>query len=269
MTRLADAIASTEVPPDSLAVFWLGQAGFAFKTSGNQLIFVDAYLSDMCETTLGGGVMAKRLMPPPMEAHEITRGLMAATHVHADHLDEESIALVARSAPAVSFAGPVSCIRRLRELGIAEERLHLLAVGTPCEFEGFSLRAVYADHGAAEPHAVGMVLEADGIRAYHTGDTSYCPARMREVMTLKPEIIIPCINGTFGNLTAPEAARLANDVRARVAIPSHFWLFAMQNTSPEGTPAAFLESCAESASATTPMMLRVAEPFLYRKGAWA
>lgn len=265
MIPLAATIASVRVDPDHLAVLWLGQAGFAFMTANDHLIFVDAYLSNMCQALAGGAVGAKRLIPPPLDALEITSGLMVSTHAHQDHHDEESISIIARNAPQVHFGGPVSCMRALEELGIPAERTHLLTVGDVCRFEGFSLRAVRADHGDSEPDAVGIVLEADGIRVYHTGDTSYCPEKMGEVTALKPDIIIPCINGTYGNLDAIEAARLAKDVGAKVAIPCHFWFFVLQNTRAEGTPAAFLEACQAHAPDTTPVILTVGEPYVFGK----
>ena len=266
MTRLAETIESLEVEPGSLAVFWLGQAGFAFKTSRGKLAFIDAYLTDMCETTLGGGVMSKRLIPPPLEPGEIKRGVFASTHRHQDHMDDEAIAFIARNAPDVQFAGPGSCAQALEaELGVAVKRIHVLATGDVCQFDGFSLRAVYANHGESEPAAVGIVLEADGIRVYHTGDTSYCPKKMEEVIALKPDVVLPCINGTFGNMDGIEAARLANDVNAKVAIPCHFWFFIAQNLRAEGQPAAFLEACSSHAPNTTPLILAVREPYVFSK----
>ena len=265
MTRLADTIAACEVRRGSLAIFWLGQAGFAFKTATGQLIFIDAYLSNMCETTLAGGVMSKRMIPPPLLASEITHGVMASTHAHQDHHDEETISRVAANAPHVQFAGPISCIRSLKEHGIPGDRQHMLSAGDVRQFDGFSLRAVYADHGNLEPDGVGIVLESEGIKIYHTGDTCYCPERMREVIGLKPDVIIPCINGTFGNLNGIEAARLAADVGANVAIPAHFWFFVGQNLKAEGTPAAFLQACQKHAPRTEPVILCVSEPYLYGK----
>ena len=41
-----------------------------------------------------------------------------------------------------------------------------------CKVDGISLRAVYADHGDLAPDAVGLLIEVDGIRIYHTGDTA-------------------------------------------------------------------------------------------------
>ena len=111
MTSVAQALSSIDVAPGTLAMFWLGQAGFAFKTSGGELIYVDAYLSNMSETAAGGDVMCKRLIPSPLQPTEIVSGLMVSTHAHDDHNDEESIAIIARSSPQVNFAGPVSCVR--------------------------------------------------------------------------------------------------------------------------------------------------------------
>ena len=266
MTRLAETIASLKVKPSSLGIFWLGQAGFAFKTSGGQLIFTDAYLSNMCEFLPGGGVTSKRMIPTSLEATEVTSGMWLATHRHQDHLDDESVSLIAKRAPDVHFGGPVSCVRALQdELQVPVERTHLLSVGEVSEFEGFSLRAVYADHGESEPDAIGIVLEADGIKLYQTGDTSYCPEMMDEVIALRPDVIVPCINGTFGNLDGIQAARLANDVGAKVAIPCHFWFFIGQNLKAEGMPAAFLEACEAHAPNTVPVMLMVGEPYVFKK----
>lgn len=266
MARLADTISSFRVAPGSLGIFWLGQAGFVFKTSAGHLIFIDAYLSNMCETLPGGGVASKRLVPTPLEPGEITRGLYAATHRHQDHMDDESIGVMLENAPDVHFAGPISCTRVLeKEVGVPTERIHLLTVGEVRHFDGFSLRAVYANHGEYEPDAIGIMLEADGIRIYHTGDTSYRPEKMGEVIGLQPDVIIPCINGTFGNLDGVEAARLANDVGAKVAIPSHYWFFIGQNLIAEGMPVAFLEACAACAPNTTPVILAIGEPYIYEK----
>ena len=263
MHRLWKTISDMRVPRRSLAVFWLGQAGFAFKTPGGRLIFIDAYLSNMCETTEGGNILSKRLFPSLLKPEELTRGIMASTHAHEDHLDEESVALIAESSSAVRFAGPASSIRTLERLGVQADRTHLLKEGSVCEFDGFSIRAVHADHGDSEPDAVGIVLDADGTRVYHTGDTSYCPERMEQVIELKPDVIIPCINGAFGNLNAVEAARLCHDVGATVAIPCHFWMFICQNTTAEGTPAGFLEACRELAPGTEPVILTAGEPYVF------
>ena len=266
MTRIAHAISSQSVPAGSIAIFWLGQAGYVIKTPAGQMIYIDAYLSYTCETSPRRDVMSKRLIPPPIEMSEITNGLVLATHMHGDHFDTETVQHLASHAREVHFGGPLSCIKICRELKIAEQRCHQLNVrDDPTSFDGYCVQAVFADHGQDEPEAIGIVVEAEGIRVYHTGDTSYCPEKMRQVINLKPDIIIPCINGGIGNMTGVEAARLAADVGAKVAIPSHYWMFIIQNTNPEGTPAAFLEACRNYAPDVRPQVLCIGEPFIYSR----
>ena len=51
------------VPENAVAMWWLGQAGFAFKTPAGKVVFVDPYLSDAVERLFG----FKRLSLPPIE----------------------------------------------------------------------------------------------------------------------------------------------------------------------------------------------------------
>jgi len=40
-------VQATQVPVGHLAIFWLGQAGFVYKTPANRVIYIDPYLSDL------------------------------------------------------------------------------------------------------------------------------------------------------------------------------------------------------------------------------
>jgi len=50
--RLAEAIRADRVSPGQVSIWWLGQAGFAFKTAG-ALVLIDPYLSDYCRDEWG------------------------------------------------------------------------------------------------------------------------------------------------------------------------------------------------------------------------
>ena len=265
MTELAAELDALKVNPGQLAISWLGQAGFVFKTSSGAQIFIDAYLSAMCEKVAGNEITSKRMIPPPLRMEEIQSGWMIATHAHEDHLDQETVSFVAQHSPDVRFAGPISCIPVWERLGVPSERIHILELDRPHAYNDLLIRAVYADHGEAEPDAVGIMIESDGIRIYHTGDTCYCPERMQTAIDLQPQVLIACINGTYGNLNGIEAACLAYDIGARIAIPCHYWFFIGQNTNPQGTPAAFLEGCAAYAPQTQHLILRVGEVYLVQE----
>ena len=67
MENFATKVLSAKIPEGEVGVFFLGQAGFVFKTPQNTLIAVDPYLSDCCNRYFG----FKRLMPYILEAHEL------------------------------------------------------------------------------------------------------------------------------------------------------------------------------------------------------
>ena len=53
MGDLARQIEETHVEADSLAIFWLSQGSFVFKTAGQRVVYVDPYLSDSCTRVYG------------------------------------------------------------------------------------------------------------------------------------------------------------------------------------------------------------------------
>ena len=68
MSKLALQIKELQVEPGSLAIFWLAQAGFVYKTSSGTTVYVDAYLSDCVHRLLGDIEYGfKRIMPAPLD----------------------------------------------------------------------------------------------------------------------------------------------------------------------------------------------------------
>ena len=63
------------------------------------------------------------------------------------------------------------------------------------------------------------------------------------------------------NLDGVEAAKLARDAGAKVAIPSHFWMFVEHN----GDPAQFMEACKEHAPDVQPLLMSQGELFVCKK----
>lgn len=256
MSDLARRIKSTTVPEGSLAIFWLSQAGFVFKTSKGKVIYTDPYLSDYVYRMFG----FKRLMGTPIEAEEVEADLVVSTHAHGDHLDLDAIPILARDS-RLRFVGAPDCIPEYVKLGLPPDRYLALELGKTLSFDGFSLTGVYADHGPSTPDALGLVLEADGIKVWLVGDTAYRPQQMQTIFDMHPDIIIPPINGAYGNLDGIEAAKLAHDSGAKVAIPCHFWMFAEHN----GNPMQFVKACQEYAPEVKPLLMSQGELFMYTK----
>jgi L-ascorbate 6-phosphate lactonase len=254
MMTCAQLIQETLVPAGHVAIFWLAQAGFVYKTASGKIIYIDPYLSDYVYRMYG----FKRLMGSPINAEEVDADLVVSTHAHGDHLDLDALPILAR-VPRLRFVGAPDCTPEYENLGLAPDKHLQLELGKTLQFDGFSLTGVYADHGPHTPHALGVILETEGIRIWQVGDTAHRPAEMAPIFALHPDIVIPPINGAFGNLDGIEAARLAHDASARVAIPCHFWMFAEHN----GNPMQFLQACKEHAPEVKALLLSQGERYIY------
>ena len=66
MPSVAETIAQRKVNAGELAIYWLCQAGFAFKSSSDEVVYIDPYFSDVVERLIG----FKRMMACPVLAEE-------------------------------------------------------------------------------------------------------------------------------------------------------------------------------------------------------
>jgi L-ascorbate 6-phosphate lactonase len=255
MRTLSAKIRETAVGKGELALFWLAQAGFAFKTPADQIVFIDPYFSNIVEKRFG----FKRQMDCPMSAEEVEASLFVCTHEHLDHMDTDALPIIAKNTKT-HFVGPTECIKYFRNIGIPDERMHLLAEGRNLTIDGIVVYGVFADHGKLAPDAIGIVFDFDGVRVYHTGDTAYRPDQFGPAISLKPDILLPCINGKYGNMDAGEAALLTQSAAPRVVIPTHFGMFAEHN----GDPEEFLRRCASLAPETKSLSLRPGDSYVHR-----
>src|ERR1039457_1529323 len=124
MPSFAEKIASRKVAPGELAIYWLCQAGFAFKNSSNEIVYVEPYLTDVVERLIG----FKRMMTCPLLPEEVVADLVICTHEHLDHMDTDALPIIAQHF-YTHFAGPTECFKYFEELRIPAERCHLLQEG--------------------------------------------------------------------------------------------------------------------------------------------
>lgn len=255
MEKIARSIVEKKVDERALAIFWLGQASFVFKTDKGKIIYIDPCLTECVEQVYG----FKRIMMSVLDPQEVIANFVIITHKHEDHLDVEAIPIIARSCNA-KFVGPPECMRKCRELGVSKDRLIEIIEGNEESLDGVRMLAVFADHGKLAPEAIGVILDFQFVRVYVTGDTSHRPEKMHEAISMKPEIIIPVINGEFGNMDSQEAALLTRDVQAKVAIPCHFWMFIEHN----GDPKSFVEACRDKAPQAKVILIQQGRACVYR-----
>lgn len=256
MGNLAGRIKDEKVDSGCLAIYWLAQAGFVFKSSSGRIVYIDPYFSEAVERAVG----FKRMMVCPIAPEEVVADLVVCTHEHLDHMDADALPIIVKNL-RTHFAGPIECVKEFRKMGIAKENCHLLEEGKTVTLGRVGVSAVYADHGELAPGALGIVFDFDGIKVYHTGDTASRPERFQRAIEMKPDVLIPCINGRYGNMDGREAALLAASCQPRVVIASHFWMFVEHN----GDPASFLEHCSKLAPDVQALVMKPGERFLFEK----
>ncbi len=222
-----NTIDQTQVAPDSVMAWWLGGTGFVFKTAAGTQIYVDPYLSNCVSVIFG----IERGFPTPIRAEDARPHLVIATHWHEDHLDPESIPIIAAHSRS-QFMGPPSCISRMAGWRIARERMTALTVGQTHTFQDVQITALPARHIAGIPgwetdDAIGLLFDFGGLRVYHSGDTEY-DLRLR-ALAYHPyppiHAALLVINGAGGNMNAHEAALLAWQLGVQTVIPMHHQLW--------------------------------------------
>ena len=249
------AMFDAAVPEKSVAIWWIGQAGFVFKTPAGKVVYIDPYLSDAAERLFG----FKRLTLPAIEAEDVKADLVVLTHEHADHLDPDAIPVIAKKNPACRFAAPAGCTPGLDEAGVAPARRQLMEAGKKYEVDGVVIHASPADHGDYSATALALVFEFDGIRVACTGDTAFRPELLKPLYEVRPDVFLPCINGCFGNMSHIDAAMLTQAAKPRYAIPCHYWTFAEHGAA---NPAGFVHACKSFCPDVNAMLLRPGERFI-------
>lgn len=222
--RLMDEIRQAAVPAGAVAIWWLGQSSYVFKSAGGMVVGVDPYLTDSC-ASLDEGVDLRRQVPILIEPEELDVDVFACTHNHQDHTDPETIRSLACKQTAL-FVGPHPSCEVFLQLGIPAERIQ--PAWPDCEIchGDVTLRGTWAlPTDASDLNHMGFVLEfGSGPKVYITGDSDDSPL-LASAAKFKPDVMIAVINGGFNNLSAWEAAELAAKIRPKIAIPSHYDMF--------------------------------------------
>jgi len=220
---------SFEVPKGSLAVWWLGQAGFILKSPQGTLAVIDPYLSDSCGPAAEKlGFNFYRSFAPPIQADQLSGfDVYAMTHSHADHLDPETISKYRQAGGKGPYLTPPHAAAKLEELGVPQEQITLTWPGKVYTRGDLIFRATLAiPFGDDDLTHVGYLVSLKaGPTLYFTGDTGYHEAIGRSVAEYKPDVMFTVINGMWHSLGPADAAKLADQIKPRLVIPYHYDLF--------------------------------------------
>lgn len=234
---LMDRIRNFPVPKKSVAIWWLGQSGYIFKTPERTLAGVDLYLTNSC-AGLYKEIDLSRQVPVLIQPQELDIDVFICTHNHQDHTDPETIRGL-RNKDTMQFVGPHPSCAIFRAEHVEESRIVPSWPDCGIEFRDLGIRGTIAiPTDDTDLNHMGYVFQfGSGPKIYITGDTDFHEL-LFSAAKHSPELLITCINGGFNNLSHWEAAGLASRIHPRAAIPCHYDMFPDNSVDPKQFEAA-------------------------------
>ncbi len=175
---------------------WLGHAGF--EILGAKKVFIDPFKA---ETTDKADVIF-------------------ITHGHYDHLSKEDIARLSTKDTVIVITPDGQS-----SLSDFPGKVLLVEPNKDYDADGIKFHTVPSYNTNKQFHPkqnewVGYVIEADGKRIYHAGDTDVIP-EMEGFKKLNIDVALLPVSGTYV-MTASEAAKAAEMIMPKLAIPMHW-----------------------------------------------
>jgi L-ascorbate metabolism protein UlaG (beta-lactamase superfamily) len=174
-------------------IHWLGHSGFRINNKAGIIIYID---------------------PFRLEAVEDRADLILITHEHYDHFSPEDIAKIKKAETEILI--PVGSADKI------SGRVHGVKPGDRLEIKNLKIEVVPAYNLDKEFHPrengwVGYIIEVDGLRIYHAGDTDLIP----EMNDIKADVVLLPVSGTY-TMTAREAAEATKRIKPKIAVPMHY-----------------------------------------------
>ncbi len=240
--NLQQVLAQPLPEPRNVALYWLGQAGFAIQYQ-ERLIFIDPYLSDFLAKKYAGKFFPHiRMMPPPISPTEVHHlNLLLCTHGHSDHLDPETVPMLAQHNSQCTVVVPKSAQDRWGALGIPARQLCQIDAGEQFSVDdGICVEALPAAHEdlrvneRGEHLFLGYILKLGAVTLYHSGDCAPYPGLADALTTHAVDLALLPVNGRDeyrqshgvpGNFTLTEAVDLCKRANIPYLLGHHFGMF--------------------------------------------
>jgi L-ascorbate 6-phosphate lactonase len=224
-----------------VAFWWLGQMGYAIKI-GSTILYIDSYLEDN----------ERRSIPPLLEPSEVINAdVILGTHDHSDHIDRSSWNQMSKSSPNAKFITPNLVLSSVpKDLNMNENRFIGLNDGISVNLCGITITGIASAHEllnqdekTGEYPCLGYIIEGNGVKIYHAGDTCIYPNLYEKLKGFGhfDAIFLP-INGRdairlesniIGNMTYQEAVDLAGYLEPGLVVPGHYEMFSHNSENPE------------------------------------
>lgn len=176
----------------------LGHASFIIKGEG-KIIYIDPYVF------------------PDKVDYEDQADIILITHEHYDHCDPEAIRAVRKSDSTTLV--PENCTlefrgdaRRINEGDILTGDLAIKGIDIEV-VPAYNINKSFHPQGTG----VGYIIEVDGLRVYHAGDTDLIPP-MKDISV---DVALLPIGGTY-TMDVQEAVEAALAIAPDVVIPMHY-----------------------------------------------
>jgi L-ascorbate metabolism protein UlaG (beta-lactamase superfamily) len=195
-----------------MKITWIGHS--VLKLEGSKTVFIDPFLS--------GNPVASMSLDNVNQAD-----LVVVTHDHGDHLGDAHAICKKTGATLVSI---YEIADAASQKGINAEGMN---VGGTVTVGGVAVSLVPAIHTAGlGGTATGTVVEMDGKKVYHAGDTGLTMEMQLIGEMYQPDIGFLPIDGRF-NMTPRLAAKGVELLKIPKVVPIHYDTFPLVNSSPE------------------------------------
>ncbi len=181
-----------------LEISWISHSCFKIKTNNGIIVYLDPY---------------------EIPKNEEKADIIVSSHNHYDHMDDNAINNVLKEDTIV--IGPEAIERNLKKFNSKA-----LKLGDSYEKKGIKIELIpaYTIRKSTHPKSnqfAGIIIEAEGKRIYHAGDTERIP-EMKDLESRDITVaLLPC-GGTY-TMDFEEACNAALDIKPEYVVPMHNW----------------------------------------------
>jgi L-ascorbate metabolism protein UlaG (beta-lactamase superfamily) len=194
-----------------IEITWLGHS--AVKIQGSKVVYIDPFLT---------GNPKASTAPEKIK----TADVVVVTHHHGDHLGD-SFAIAKKTGAVIVAMHEVAV--EAQALGLEAEGMN---IGGTVEARGVTVHMVTATHSAEKGSAAGVVVEMDGKKLYHAGDTG-----LTYDMKIIGEFFHPDLSfipiGDRYTMGPASAAKAVEYVQTKKVIPIHYGTFPIVASDPQ------------------------------------
>jgi len=186
-------------------ITWFGHSAFKIEVAG-KIVLIDPWLDGNPSS--------------PVRASEISRAdVVYVTHDHGDHLGQ-AFEICKRTGAA--FVATYELGNYAMENGV--KNVFGLNIGGSIEFEGVKLYVVQAVHTSSRGEPTGVIVEGEGKRVYHAGDTGIFGDMHLIGEIYRPNLALLPIGGYY-TMDAEAAAEAVRLIEPDAVIPMHYKTF--------------------------------------------